>query len=152
MLGIVHPHQQLVVGSIGHQVGDFKHKGAVPTPVAAHMVPVDKEVGHRVGTIEPYKEPFAAPTVGYVQPLGIVAYAALVVAVAGECVGGVPRVGKIHPPSTVFVYLMREPECPVTVQVYGLPLRPGRSGHEAQAEESLAEHLESHRSYRLLSS
>ena len=114
-LGVVHTHEQGIVLSVVHTVGDFKDESPIAATVFPHHLSIDEEVGYLVGPFEAQEEAASLP-VGWDEDfLCIVADAPFVVDFPDEGIRGVPGVGEVHPLSAVAFHLMREAEAPVVV-------------------------------------
>ena len=95
VLGVVHAHEQVVVGPIAHLVRDFHGKGAVAPAVAARMASVHEDVGHVARPLEAQEEAPPLPGRRHVELFPVVAHAALIVLPPRQGVVGVPRMGQV---------------------------------------------------------
>ena len=91
-LGVVDTHEQRVFLAVGDAVGNLEHKGAVSAYMLTHVATIDEDIGHVARSLKAKEKTFALPFGADEEGTFVVANAAFVVKLAGECILGVPGV------------------------------------------------------------
>ena len=113
---IVYPYPDYIIRTVFYIVCDFKHKSAVSSSVFSQMLPVDKQVGNAVCTLETKEKSFPFPFFGYMKRFLIVAYSAYIGRIARRCILSIPCMWQVYPSAFAVLYLMTEAERPVAIQ------------------------------------